>query len=694
MKSFESKDIRNVGLLSHGGAGKTSLAEAFLFNAKVTTRLCKVDEQNSNFDFEPEEHKRRATIKTAVGAFEWQKRKINLIDTPGDANFFSDTRGAVIAMDAAVVLVSGVDGVEVGTDRAWALLEEAGLPRAIFINKLDRERSDFKRTMAQIHEKLTPKAIPTQIPIGSETGFKGVIRLLFNQALIYKTDGSGGYDVTDIPPPMRADVDEARRAIVEAVAETAEDLMEKYFEDGDLAQEDLVRGLAAGIRSGSIVPVLCGSATSNIAVHPLLDLIVDEFPSPLERGSMIGTHPESGDEIMVDCTPDAPMSGYVFKTLVDPYAGRLNIVRLFSGALPGDGVVFDARTGERERYSTMYVLTGKKQDTVTAAVTGDIVTFAKMKDVATGDTICDEKSPVAYQALPMIAPAISFAISAKTQGDEDKIGTALARLMEEDPSLELARNEETKELLLSGTGQPQIECVVERLKRKFGVEAEITTPRVPYRETIRKAVQAIQGRHKKQTGGRGQFGDLWVDLEPNERGKGFEFVDNIVGGSIPRNYIPAVEKGFNECLDRGVLAGYPVVDLKVRLFDGSSHPVDSSEMAYKQAAHIAFRAGMEKASPCLLEPIMEMEIVVPDESMGDVMGDMNSRRGRVLGMDTRGRSQVIRAQAPLSEVQAYANDLRAMTSGRGTFTMQMHHYEEVPDLAMQKVIAEHKAHHG
>ncbi|GMV39203.1 MAG: elongation factor G [Myxococcales bacterium] len=691
MKSFESKDIRNVGLLSHGGAGKTSLAEAFLFNAKVTTRLCKVDEQNSNFDFEPEEHKRRATIKATVGAFEWAKRKINLIDTPGDANFWADTRGAAIAMDAAVLLVSGVDGVEVGTDRAWSLLQEANLPRAIFVNKLDRERSDFKRTLAEIHESLTPKAVPTQIPIGSEAGFKGVIRLLFNQAYIYRTDGSGGYDVTDIPAAMKADVAEARRAIVEAVAETAEDLMEKYFEEGDLSQEDLMRGLAVGIRSGSIVPVLCGSATTNVAIHPLLDLIAEEFPSPLDRGTMAGKHPESGADVVVPCTPDAPLSGYVFKTLVDPYAGRLNIVRLFSGSLPGDGVVFDARSGEKERYSTMYALTGKKQDTINGATAGDIVTFAKMKDVATGDTLCDEKAPVVYAGLPRVPAAIAFAIKAKSQGDEDKIGTALARLMEEDPSLELSRNEHSKELLLAGVGQPQVECVVERLKRKFGVEAELSTPKVPYRETIRKPAKAIQGRHKKQTGGRGQFGDCWVDLEPNERGKGFEFIDNIVGGSIPRNYIPAVEKGFHESLERGFLAGFPVVDLKVRLFDGSYHPVDSSEMAFKQAAHIAFKTGMEKASPCLLEPIMEMEIVVPDECMGDVMGDMNSRRGRVLGMDSHGRNQLIRAQAPLSEVQSYANDLRAMTSGRGTFTMQMHHYEEVPETITAKVVAEHKA---
>lgn len=693
MKSFESKDIRNVGLLSHGGAGKTSLAEAFLYNAKVTTRLCKVDELNSNFDFEPEEHKRHATIKTAVGSFEWQKRKINIIDTPGDNNFFADTRGAVVAMDAAVLLVSGVDGVEVGTDRAWSLLQEANLPRAIFVNKLDRERSDFKRTLAEIHETLTPKAVPTQLPIGAEAGFKGVIRLLFNQALIYKQDGSGGYDVTDIPAAMKDDVAEARRAIVEAVAETAEDLMEKYFEEGDLSQEDLVRGLAEGIRTGAIVPVLCGSATTNVAIHPLLDLIAEEFPSPLDRGTMVGKHPETGEEIAVPCTPDAPLSGYVFKTLVDPYAGRLNIVRLFSGSLAGDGMVYDARSGEKERYSTMYTLIGKKQDTLSGAQAGDIVTFAKMKDVATGDTLCDEKHPVAYQGLPKIPPAIAFAIKAKSQGDEDKIGTALARLMEEDPSLELSRNEQSKEFLLAGMGQPHVESVVERLKRKFGVEAELSTPKVPYRETIRKPAKGIQGRHKKQTGGRGQFGDCWVDLEPNVRGGGFEFIDNIVGGSIPRNYIPAVEKGFYESLDRGFLAGYPVVDLKVRLYDGSSHPVDSSEMAFKQAAHIAFKSGMEKASPCLLEPIMEMEIVVPEENMGDVMGDMNSRRGRVLGMDSRGKNQVIRAQAPLAEVQTYANDLRSMTSGRGTFTMQMHHYEEVPDLIAQKVIAEAKVNH-
>ena len=691
MKTFESKDIRNVGLLAHSGSGKTSLAEAFLFNANVTTRLCKVDDENSNFDFEPEEHKRRATMKATVGAIEWQKRKINIIDTPGDNNFFSDTRTAVIAMDAAVVVVSCVDGVEVGTDRAWALLQEANIPRAIYLNKLDRERSDFDRALAEVRETLSMHAVPLQIPVGKEAGFKGVVRLLKNRAYIYNTDGSGTVTEQDVPPDMADAVAEARQMIVETVAETSEDLMEKYFEEGDLSAEELAVGLAKGIRAGTIIPVLCGSAVNNIAVQPLMDLIVDQFPSPLDRGEVVATNPVSGEELMVAPDPAAPFSGYVFKTIVDPYAGRLNIVRVFSGSTGSDGLLYDVRTEERERFSALYTLTGKKQDTITGASAGDIITFAKLKEVRTGDTLCDEKRVVKFEGLPQIPPAISFAIRAKTQGDEDKLGSSLSRLLEEDPSLELSRNEQSKEFVISGMGQAHVESVVERLKRKFGVDVELSIPKVPYRETIRKPVKGVQGRHKKQTGGRGQFGDCWIDMEPGERGTGFDFVDNIVGGSIPRNYIPAVEKGLQESLERGYLAGFPVVDVKVRLFDGSYHAVDSSEMAFKMAGHIAFKAAMEKANPCLLEPVMELEIVVPEENMGDVMGDMNSRRGRVLGMDSRGRNQIIRAQAPLAEVQRYATDLRSMTSGRGTFTMQFHHYEEVPDIIAQKVIADYKA---
>lgn len=692
MKVFDTKDIRNVGLLSHGGAGKTTLAEAFLFTAKVTNRLCKVTEKNSNLDYEPEEQKRLGTMKTALAALEWRKTKINLIDTPGDTNFFAETREALIAMDSALLLVSAVDGVEVGTSRCWGVLRETHKPTAIVVSKLDRERADFERTLGEIREQIDEKAIPMQWPIGIESGFKGVVDLVHMKAHLYKGDDSGDVTEAEVPASVLEDATKAREALVEAVAETSDELMESFFEHGGLTDAELESGLASAFRTGRLVPVYCTAAISNIGVRSLMDEVVADFPTPLDRGD-VGAHDLNGGELHLRCAPDEPFAGYVFKTVVDPYAGQLTLFRIFSGTLGSDGTFLDASTGEKERFSALFTLIGKKQDTVSGANAGDIVCVAKLKRCGTQHTITDEKRPAIVTGLPRPNPVISFAIVPKSQSDEGKLSSALHRILDEDIALQSSRDEQTKEFLLSGMGQVHVEMTVEKLHRKYGVDVELRAPKVPYRETIRKKVTDIQGRHKKQTGGAGQFGDIVIDMWPNERGKGFEFVDAIVGGAIPRNFIPAVEKGFIESMDRGYLAGCPVVDVVVKLHFGSYHSVDSSEIAFKTAAHIAFKKAMELADPCLLEPVMAVAIIVPEENMGDVMGDLNTRRGRVTGMDSKGTSQIIRAWVPLAEMLRYAPDLRSMTSGRGEFTMEVSHYDQVPDQVAQKVIQERKVSH-
>ena len=691
MKHYEPKDVRNVGLLSHGGAGKTSLGEAFLFNGKATTRLCKVDEENSNLDFEPEEIKRKATINTTIANIEWNKTRVTFIDPPGDFNFFGDTRYATMAIDAGLVLVSAVDGVEVGTEKVWDLLQDLDLPRGIFVNKLDRERADFARTLADIKDSLNPSVVPITLPIGVEANFTGVVNLLTKKALLFEKDGSGKYTEAEVPADMKDEVDEAYTNLVEGIAETDEELMMQYLEEGSLSAEAMERGISAAMAAGNFIPVLCGSATNNIGIQPLMDLIASAFPSPLARGKVAGTAPETGEAVEREASPDAPFSAYVFKTIVDPFAGRLTIFRVMSGKISSDGVLYNASLKSKESYNRLFMLQGRKTETVTGAAVGDIVAVAKLKEIKTGNTLCDASAPILFAGLPKIPPAISFAISSRTQGDEDKVAVAVSRMNEEDPALEVLRDDESKHLVLAGAGQVHIEVIVEKMKRIFNVDVDLSLPKVPYRETIKAKVTGIEGKHKKQSGGRGQFGVCYVDMEPNERSAGFEFINDIFGGSIPRQYVPAVEKGVIEASERGFLAGFPVVDFKVRLYDGKFHAVDSSEMAFKIAGSLAFKAGVEKAKPTLLEPIMTMEIVVPEEYMGDIMGDVNSRRGRILGMEPKGKNQVIRAQCPLGEVLRYSPDLRSMTGGRGTFTMEMSHYEEVPVQNQEKIIEEAKA---
>jgi elongation factor G len=679
--------IRNIALIGHGGAGKTSLAEALLYDSGVIKRLGSVDNGNSTLDFEPEELKRRSSISSGFQQFNRKNHVINLIDTPGDQNFFSDTKSCLQAADGVVVVVDAVDGVKVQTELAWEFAKEFNLPCVIFINRLDRERADFNRTFEDAKVSFEPKPIILQLPIGSESEFKGVVDLIRNQAFMYGADGKAKKE--DIPADMQDLVESEREALVENIAEADDSLIEKYLEGDALSDEELNAALRSGTLSHTFVPVICGSATKNIGIDLLMDLIVTTMPSPIDRGPKKGVDPDAGTEIERAPDENAPFSGYVIKTLADPYAGRLTIFRVVSGKLGSDGTFYNPNKDCKERFTQLLSIAGKEQKTITEAGPGAIVAVAKLKETATGNTLCDPNNKIQYVCAEPLPSLISFAMTAKSKGDEDKIFISLSKLLEEDPSLKLERVAETKEILLSGLGQIHIETALEKLKRKFNVEAQLNAPKVPYRETI-KGKARVQGKHKKQTGGHGQYGDCWIQIEPMPRGKGFEFVDAIVGGVIPKTYIPAVEKGIIESAQKGVLAGFPTVDFKVTLDDGSYHQVDSSEMAFKIAGSLAFKKAVESATPTLLEPIMKVQVTTPEDFMGDIMGDLNGRRGKVLGMDNAGKNQIINAQVPMAEFLSYASDLRSMTGGRGIFTMEFSHYDEVPAQIAEKIIEETK----
>jgi elongation factor G len=686
MKQFESQDLRNVVLIAHQGAGKTSLAEALLFAAKGTNRLGAVDDESSNFDFEAEEHKRRMTISAHLGHVEWKKKKVNFLDTPGETNFFAETEFCLSATDAVVGVVSAIDGVQVGLEKAWERAEALRRPRALFINKMDRERASFEDTLQDIQENLAQKAIPIQIPWGREAGFKGIVDLLSLKALLYKTDKSGDCAVQDVPAELKDAVGEARQKLIEAVAESDDQLIEKYLEAGELSEEEIKTGLAAAIASGALVPVLCGAATLAVGAQPLLDLIVDEFPAP--TAAKVPGKNEHGDP--VERSPHDPFSALVFKTIVDPFVGKLSVFRIYSGHLTPEMQVYNPNRRVRERFAGLFALNGKKQDPLEGASAGDIVAVAKLKETRTGETLCDEKTAIVFALPELPKPVISFALRAKNKGDEDKVAMALSRLAEEDVSLVVSRDEQTKDILLSGIGPIQIEAAVDKLRRKYSVEIELLPPKIPYKETVRGRAMNVEGKHKKQTGGRGQFGVCYINLEPLPRGSGFEFVDDIVGGAIPRQFIPSVEKGIRDRMTRGVVAGYPVEDVRVTLIDGKYHDVDSDSRSFEFAGSKGFQAAFRAAKPVLLEPIMEIEVTCPADHMGDVIGDVNARRGRVLGMENRGKNAVVKAQAPMAKLLRYASDLRSMTSGRGSFTMHFAHNEEVPPDEAAKVIAEYK----
>ena len=679
--------LRNIAFVAHGGAGKTSLAEVMLFNTGVTNRLGRVDDENTLMDFEPEELKRHISLSSAFHQYSWKKHTISLIDTPGDQNFFSDTRLCMQAADGTVVVIDAVDGVKVQTEQAWDFIDEFNLPSVIFINKLDRERSDFFRTFKDAEKCFKPKPIITQLPIGSEAGFKGVIDLISMKAFTYDTKGKA--TKIDIPNDMQDQVEEEREVLVENVIESDDKLLERYLDGESLSDDEIINVLRKGTLTRAFVPVLCGSATKNIGIDLLQDFFVNCMPSPLDRHPWIAA--DDTGETQIECTadPDGPFYGFVFKTVADPFAGRLSIFRVVSGTLGADGTFYNVNKSTNERYNQLLRLAGKEQKQINQAGPGSIVAMAKLKETATGDTLCNEGRKVKFKCAEPLPDLISFALEPKSKGDEDKIFTSLSKLLEEDVALKLTRNPETKQILLSGLGQIHIEVTIEKLKRKYNVDVRLNAPKVPYKETITKTVR-VQGRHKKQTGGHGQFGDCWIRLDPLPKGKGFEFVNKIVGGAIPRQYIPAVEKGIIESARKGILGGFPCIDFQVTLDDGSFHAVDSSEMAFKIAGSLAFRKAAAEAGPVLLEPIMNISITTPDEYMGDIMGDLNSRRGRVLGMDSKGKNQIIKANVPMTEFLTYAPELRSITGGRGIFTMEFSHYDEVPAQISQKLLEEIK----
>ncbi len=689
MKKYTSDNIRNVALISHGGAGKTSLTEALLFTSGAVNRLGKVEAGNTTTDYDPDEIKKQVTINVGLAPLEWNGIKVNLLDTPGYFDFIGDVLGALRVADSVVTVVCAVSGVEVGTEKVWSYADDFKLPRFVVINKLDRENANFEGTLEQLRSHFGLNVAPLQIPIGKEADFKGVVDLVRQKALIFSDDGMKVTE-EEIPADLVDQAREQREKLVEATAEADDALLEKYLEGETLTDDEINKGLRQGVLKGKIVPVLCAAATKNLGIQPLLDLIKTYMPSPLDLEEIKGLKPGSDEEVVRKLSPSEPLSAFVFKTLADPYVGRINYFRVYSGSLKPDSQVFNAAKGVQERFGQVFTMRGKNQITMDEVVTGDIACVAKLQETATGDTLCDKANPLVFPALNFPEPVISFAVEPKTKGDEEKVMTGLSRFLEEDPTFHLERRAETKQTVISGLGELHLEIIVSRLAQKFGVEVDFSTPRVPYKETIR-GQSRVEGKHKKQSGGRGQFGHVYLELEPAETGQGLVFEDKIFGGAVPRQYIPAVEKGVREAMDEGVVAGYPVVDVVVKLVDGSYHTVDSSEMAFKIAAGQAFRKGMEQAGAVLLEPVMNIEVIVPEAFMGDIMGDLNSKRGRIQGMEPEGGLQKIRAQVPLSEMFKYSIDLRSMTQGRGFFTMAFSHYEEVPHQVAEQVIAAAKA---
>ncbi len=686
MALVDPAKIRNAAVVGHRGAGKTSLVEALLFTSGAKNRLGNIVDGTTTMDHDEDEIKRQMTILAGLAHVDWNKAKINLIDTPGEASFINDTLGALSVVESVIMVINAVAKVEVQTERLWKRAVELGISRLAVINMMDRERAYFDEAVDALRSRLGSGVVAVHLPIGEEANFKGVVDLVAMKAYLY-TDNSGHGKESDIPADLADAVEAAREKLVEAVAEVDDDLTEKYLEGEEITQEELVTALKSGVTSGLISPVVAMSSAKNIGTDRVLAAIVDFLPSPASaQPHTVGLLDDSGD---VELAPaaDAPVAMYVFKTLSDQYSGRINLARIFSGRIGSDSQVLNVRTGERERTGNILTMQGKETKGIDEAAAGDIVALAKLKDTATGDTLSDGTRVVRFPPQEFPPAAISFAITSKAKGDEEKVSNALKRLSEEDPAMQLRFDAQTKEMIISGTSQVHVEVILDKMKRRFGVEVELHPPQVPYRETIRRKAQA-QGRHKKQTGGRGQFGDCWIEIEPLARGEGYQFEDAIFGGSIPRNFIPAVEKGIVEAMEHGVVAGYPVVDVKVKLYDGSYHTVDSSELAFKIAGSLGWNKAMGLADPVLLEPIMNVEVTAPEENMGDIMGDLSSRRGRPQGSETVGEVQVIRAQVPLVEMLSYAPQLRSMTAGRGSYTMEFDHYEEVPVHLAQKVIEE------
>ncbi len=691
MANFDTNKIRNVAIIAHGGAGKTSLAEALLFASGSIDRLGSVDNGTTTTDFEPEEISRKITITSSLCFCNWNNHRINLIDTPGFINFIEDTRGCIRAVDGAVVIVSAISGVKAETEKIWKYACEYEIPRIVFINKMDKENASFLMAIAELEKSFEIEAIPLNIPIGSGDAFSGIVDIINMRALSFN---NGKPQEIEIPAESLSEAESFRKKLIEKIAESDDALLERYLEGGELSHDEITRGIREGSLTRRFIPVTCGSATKTIGVQQLLDTILLCLPSPPEMARITpvrGKNPRDGTEVDRRVDEKEPFSAYVFKTIADPYAGKLSVFRVYSGSLKADSSVLNSSRGAKERIGQVFYLLGKKQIPAQVVGPGEIGVVAKLKDTNTGDTLCDESHPVVFEKVRFAEPIISYAIAPKSKGDEDKVSSGLHRILEEDPTLSFHRDDETKEMLLSGMGQVHLEVALERLKRKFGVEVVMKMPKIPYRETIKTSAKA-QGKYKKQSGGRGQYGDCWIEIEPLPRGGGYEFVDRIVGGVIPQQYRPAVEKGIVETMKEGIIAGYPLVDMRVILYDGSYHSVDSSEMAFKIAGSMALKKAFLEAKPVLLEPIMKVEVTVPDESLGAVIGDLNSKRGKVQGVEPQaGGNQKIMALVPMAEMLTYANQLQSLTSGRGLYSMEFSHYEEMPGHLAQKIIAEKEA---
>ena len=689
MKIYEGENIRNVALVGHGDTGKTQLVSALLFTAGMVNRLGKVDEGTSITDYDEEEIQRKFSISASLAYAEWGKAKINFIDTPGYNIFMHETEAALMAAESALVVVHGVAGIEVQTEKVWGFAEKYGLSRVLVVNQLDRDRASFERTLEALHAAYGRGVIPVQLPVGAEKNFRGLVDLVRMKAYLYDSDGSGKAKEIEIPADLQASANKAHEALIEMVAEGNDKLMEEFFDKGTVPMEDLVPGLREAILEKRLYPVIVSASLLNVGSESLLNFLVDYLPSPVERGEVEGLDHEGGQPVKRPIADAQPASAYVFKTVADPFAGRVSYFKVMSGVVKNEANLTNFNRGSAERLSHIGVVQGKTQAAVAELHAGDIGAVAKLKDTLTGDTLGDKGAPTVYPKVKLAEPAISFAIEAKSRGDEDKLSSAIHRMLEEDLLLRFSRDPQTKEFLLSGAGQQHVEVAVSKLKRRFNIEVTLKAPKIPYRETIRAKAEA-QGKHKKQTGGHGQYGDCWIKMEPLARGTGFEFVNDIFGGAIPRNFIPAVEKGIVEAAARGYLAGYPVVDFRVILFDGSYHDVDSSEIAFKLAGSKGFKKCMEQAKPCLLEPIMNVEITVPETYSGDIMGNLNGRRGRIQGMEPKSGSTVVKAQVPLAEMLSYASDLTSMTQGRGTYSMEMSHYDIVPQMIADKIVQAHK----
>ena len=681
MKDFDAEKIRNIAVVGHGSCGKTTLAAAFLFDTGATTRLTQVDKGNTVTDYDLDEIERQISINSSLCHLEWNGHKINLIDCPGYTNFLWDTRASLRAVDAGVLVVSAAGGVEVGTEKVWDMMAEMGQPGIFVVNKLDRENASFEGTVQSIHEFFGRQAIPVQMPIGKETGFTGVVDLIKQKAFVFEKNESGKITETDIPDDLKDAAKKKIEELTEMVAENDEPLMEKYFENGELTPEELITGFKKSVLERQIFPIFCASGGANIGAQPILDGIVNFLPDPVQKGEII----HEGGTVKLGL--DQPFSALVFKTISDPYTGRISIMRVFSGRVNPDGSLENSSKQSMEKLGGLFFMQGKEQIPAGQAKAGDLVATAKLKATGTGDTLCDKGADVEFPAFKFAEPSISFAIEPQTRGDEDRISQAIHRIMEEDPTARITRDPETSELIISGNGQLHVEIITKRLQKRFNVNVDLKPPKISYKETI-KGRSDVQGKYKKQTGGRGQYGDVRIKFDPLPRGEDFIFENTVFGGAIPRNYIPSVEKGIQEVRKKGVLAGYPTIDFKANLYDGTYHDVDSSEMAFKIAGSMGFRAGALAGNPVLLEPIMSVEIVTPDDYMGDVNGDLNRRRGMIKSQDAGPTGVRVKADAPLADMFGYIGHLRTLTSGRGQFSMEFSHYAPCPQNVADDVIKE------